>query len=92
MVEGGGKWEPYQIDMLIGQYNHEIDSKKRLTLPSKWRKCLGEKVIVTSGLDKSLFLFTQSEWQIIATKLSSAGFGCALRRTADTARFRLRTL
>ncbi len=75
MERGGGKWELHQNSMLIGQYFHEIDSKKRLTIPSKWRKSLGEKVVVTTGLDKSLFLFTYSEWEAIATKLSSISFG-----------------
>ncbi len=61
--------------MLIGQYTHELDSKKRLTLPAKWRKSLGEKIVVTTGLDTSLFLFSVSEWEKMAEKLSSVGLG-----------------
>lgn len=61
--------------MLIGQYIHELDSKKRLTLPAKWRKSLGETVVVTSGLDSSLFLFSSDEWGKIAEKLSSLSIG-----------------
>lgn len=57
--------------MLIGQYNHTIDPKKRLSLPSKWRAELGDKVIVTAGLDKSLFVYTINEWNVISEKLSS---------------------
>jgi MraZ protein len=56
--------------MLIGQYNHELDPKKRLTLPSKWRVGLGKKVVVTSGLDSSLFVFSVKEWEHVAQKLS----------------------
>lgn len=61
--------------MLIGQYTHELDPKKRLTLPSKWRKVLGKKVVVTNGLDNSLFVFPVKEWENTATKLASNSFG-----------------
>ena len=61
--------------MLIGQYTHDLDPKKRLTLPSKWRSDLGKKVVVTSGLDNSLFVFSVKEWEKVAEKLSQSGFG-----------------
>ncbi len=61
--------------MLIGQYTHDLDPKKRLTLPSKWRTSLGKKVVVTSGLDSSLFVFPIKEWEEVAQKLSQGGFG-----------------
>lgn len=61
--------------MLIGQYTHELDPKKRLTLPAKWRVSLGKKVVVTNGLDSSLFIFPIKEWEKVAEKLSQSGFG-----------------
>ncbi len=61
--------------MLIGQYNHDLDPKKRLTLPSKWRADLGKKVIVTKGLDNSLFVFPVKRWEVFAEELSQSGFG-----------------
>lgn len=61
--------------MLIGQYTHDLDPKKRLTLPSKWRTDLGKKVVVTNGLDSSLFVFPVKEWECVAEKLSSSSFG-----------------
>jgi MraZ protein len=64
-----------QVFMIIGQYTHEIDSKKRLTLPAKWRKSLGDRVVMTSGLDTSLFVFSVSEWNVIAEKLASSSLG-----------------
>jgi MraZ protein len=74
----GAKWEfcfaPI-TDMLIGKYTHDLDPKKRLTLPSKWRTDLGKKVVVTNGLDNSLFVFTITEWEKMAQKLSEGGFG-----------------
>lgn len=61
--------------MLIGKYTHDLDPKKRLTLPSKWRTDLGKKVVVTNGLDNSLFVFPIKEWEHVAHKLSQSGFG-----------------
>lgn len=60
--------------MLIGSYEHTLDTKKRLSIPSKWRSIFGEKVIVTTGLDKSLFVFSQEKWSAIASEISSNGF------------------
>jgi MraZ protein len=61
--------------MLIGQYTHDLDPKKRLTLPSKWRADLGKKVVVTNGLDSSLFIFAVKEWEKVAERLAESGFG-----------------
>ena len=60
--------------MLIGSYEHTLDTKKRLSIPSKWRSIFGEKVIITTGLDNSLFIFGQDKWNIIAEELSQNGF------------------
>ena len=61
--------------MLIGQYSHTIDDKKRLSLPSKWKKVFGKKVVVTRGLDACLFVYTVKEWEIIAGKLAETSMG-----------------
>ena len=73
--------------MLIGTYTHDLDPKKRLTLPSKWRNDLGKKVVVTNGLDNSLFIFSVNEWGKVAEKLSTSGFGN--KDTRDFNRFML---
>lgn len=57
--------------MLIGQYEHTIDSKKRLALPAKFRGELGDKVIITRGVDGCLFVYTQQEWQNVSVKWST---------------------
>jgi MraZ protein len=49
--------------MLIGEYTHTLDDKKRISLPAKFRKEMGKKVIVTKGLDGCLFMFTQKGWE-----------------------------
>ncbi len=55
--------------MLIGEYKHRIDSKKRLSIPFKYRKEIGESVIITRGLDTCLFVYSQEEWSKIISKL-----------------------
>ncbi|MEK7664106.1 MAG: division/cell wall cluster transcriptional repressor MraZ [Patescibacteria group bacterium] len=57
--------------MLIGQHQHTIDSKKRLALPVKFRGELGNKVIITKGVEKCLVVYTEKEWGIMSQKLSS---------------------
>ena len=56
--------------MLIGEFIHTVDEKNRVSLPAKFRKELGRKVIIAPGLDNCLFLFTNKEWQKVSRKLS----------------------
>lgn len=60
--------------MLIGEYKHSIDSKKRLAIPSKLRKDIGPKAVLTRGLDSCLFVFTIEEWGKLANKLGNISF------------------
>lgn len=57
--------------MLIGQYEHTIDAKKRLALPAKFRGELGEKVVVTKGVENCLVVYTEKEFLIMSEKLSN---------------------
>jgi len=57
--------------MLIGEYEHSIDAKGRLIMPSKLRECIGEKFIVTKGLDGCLFGFSKQEWTNFEEKLKT---------------------
>jgi len=54
--------------MLIGEYKHNLDPKKRLSIPSKFRKELGEGAVLTRGLDNCLFLFPLQSWNEQAEK------------------------
>lgn len=58
--------------MLIGEYIHTLDDKNRLSLPAKFRALLGKKVVMTPGLDGSIFMFTEREWKKISDKLSDS--------------------
>jgi MraZ protein len=60
--------------MFIGEYSHTIDEKGRLSIPAKFRAQLQGGVVITRGLDHCLFLYSRSEWEIIATKLSQLPF------------------
>ena len=57
--------------MLIGEYEHSLDAKGRLILPAKIREDMGEKFIVTKGLDGWLFGFSQAEWANFEEKLKT---------------------
>ncbi len=67
--------------MLIGEYIHVIDDKKRLSLPAKFRKELGKKVVITNGLDKCLFVYTKERWGKMAEQLASLSMGQADTRS-----------
>ena len=55
--------------MLMGEYLHTIDAKGRLILPAKFRAELGDRLIVTKGLDTCVFVYGLEEWAILENKL-----------------------
>ena len=57
--------------MLIGEYEHSLDTKGRLILPAKIREDMGETFIITKGLDGCLFGFSQTEWANFEEKLKT---------------------
>lgn len=57
--------------MFMGEYNHTIDAKGRLIVPSKFRETLGDTFVVTKGLDGCLFVYDNEEWGIFEEKLKS---------------------
>lgn len=67
--------------MLIGEYKHTLDPKKRLSLPSKWRRELGKKLVVTRGLDNCLFVYPKAEWKSITDKVGKLPLGQADTRS-----------
>ena len=58
----------------MGEYHHNIDEKGRLIIPSKFRNDLGEKFIITRGLDKCLFVYSEEEWNKLISKLKTLPF------------------
>ena len=57
--------------MFIGEFSHTLDTKGRLAIPTKFKSELRKGAIVTRGLDASLWIFTQAEWEKLATKLAA---------------------
>lgn len=55
--------------MFMGEYNHTVDAKSRLIIPSKFREILGDEFVVTKGLDGCLFVFDNTEWTAFEEKL-----------------------
>ena len=57
--------------MFMGEYNHTVDPKGRLIIPSKFREVLGDKFVVTKGLDGCLFVYDNNEWTAFEEQLKA---------------------
>ena len=57
--------------MFMGEYNHTVDTKGRIIVPSKLREELGETFVVTVGLDGCLFVYPNSEWEAFVEQLKT---------------------
>ncbi|MDF2952158.1 MAG: MraZ protein [Anaerocolumna sp.] len=57
------------MPMFMGEYNHTIDAKGRIIIPSKFRETLGDEFVVTQGLDGCLFVYPNDEWLNFITQL-----------------------
>lgn len=62
------------IVMLMGEFHHNIDEKRRIIMPSKLREELGNTIIITRGLEECLFIYSKEEWSQIVTKLKTLPF------------------
>ena len=58
----------------MGEFHHNLDEKGRLIIPSKFREDIGEKFIVTRGLDGCLFVYSSDNFDKIVSKLSTLPF------------------
>ncbi len=67
--------------MLIGEYYHTLDAKKRVAIPSKIRQKIGRKIIITRGLDGCLFIYPVKEWENLTKKLSQLPIGQSTTRS-----------
>ncbi len=56
--------------MLTGKYNHSLDAKNRLIIPSKLKEQLGDTVTILRGSDKCLTLYSAEEWKNYAEQIS----------------------
>jgi MraZ protein len=67
--------------MLVGEYHHTLDPKKRLAIPARFRKDLGGRAILTRGLDACLFLYPEKTWAELAERLAKLPSGQASTRS-----------
>ena len=67
--------------MLIGEFQHTLDAKKRVAMPSRLRRELGKNAVITKGLDKCLFVYPIKEGEKVAEKLSELPMGQANTRS-----------
>ena len=70
-MNSGTKWGKVVNIMFMGEYNHAIDDKGRIIIPSKLRNDLGNNFIITRGLDGCLFIYSSNEWTNIINKYKS---------------------
>ncbi len=57
--------------MFMSEYNHTVDAKGRLIIPSKFRDILGEEFVVSKGMDGCLFVYANEDWNAFEQKLTS---------------------
>ena len=58
--------------MLLGEYEHTLDDKNRLTLPARVRQAFVEGIVVTRGMDGCLFAYTREDWEkLVADRLAT---------------------
>ena len=60
MVDCGEKWG---ISMFMGEYHHSVDEKGRLIIPAKFRENLGEKFIITRGIENCIFVYSEEDFK-----------------------------
>lgn len=60
--------------MFMGEYQHTIDDKGRMIIPSKFREDLGQSFVLTRGLDQCVFGYPMDEWKQLEQKLKALPF------------------
>lgn len=67
MDQNGLEWgkvedSGWRKTMLLGEYEHTIDEKGRITLPAKFREVFKDGIVLTRGMDRCLYAYTPGEW------------------------------
>lgn len=61
--------------MFLGEFEHNLDDKGRLAIPSRFREELGEGVVVTRGFDQCLMCFPKATFEQLAQQVSGLTLG-----------------
>lgn len=51
--------------MLIGQYEGKIGEKKQISFPKKFREVLGDRLVITKGLEECLIVVSEEGWKTL---------------------------
>ena len=76
---GGAKWGK-RGPMLLGEFEHSIDDKNRLTLPARFRQALRGGVVVTRGIDGCLYAYAREDWERLVESRLARSTRSAARR------------
>lgn len=60
--------------MFMGEYQHSLDNKNRISVPAKFREKLGREFIMAKGLEGCIYVFTTEQWEVLANKLKELPF------------------
>ena len=66
--------------MFMGSYDHSLDAKGRVIIPSKFREALGEKFVITNSLDPCLCVYDMASWERFVQKLSGLPYNTRKQR------------
>ena len=70
----GTKWKKVGITMFMGEYQHNLDEKSRIVIPSNFRYELKDNFVIAKGLEKCLYIFSKNEWDKVVSKLEDLPF------------------
>ncbi len=59
------------VTIFLGEYNHNIDTKQRVIVPSKFRDELGTSFVITKGYDECVFIYDLNEWEVLVNKVKA---------------------
>lgn len=57
--------------MLVGTFEHKLDTKGRLVIPARFREELGSSVVASFGIDRCISIYSQKSWESILERLHS---------------------
>lgn len=60
--------------MFIGEYRYNLDDKGRLAIPNDFRQKLGEKIIISRGIEQCLFVYSLEDWEKLVEKITKLSF------------------
>lgn len=58
--------------MLLGEYDHTLDEKNRVTLPAKFRQAFADGAVLTRGMDGCLNVYARADWErLVESRLAA---------------------